>query len=116
MTFWQKEKERSIQQLNANLVTQKTEFRDGISYEGPGIPPDIYVKNTMEEMEAGLDKAQDAGTKKVHSLAFKSQFIQMKEEFNYGLVHRGLTWPDITSGNCIPNCKADICSGFLLMK
>lgn len=40
-----------------SLVTQKTEFRDGISYEGSGIPPDIHVKNTMEEMEAGQDRA-----------------------------------------------------------
>lgn len=35
-------------------------------------------------------KAQDAERKKQHRLSFKSQFIQIKEEFNYGLVHRGL--------------------------
>jgi C-terminal processing protease CtpA/Prc len=39
-----------------SLVTQKTEFRNGVNYEGPGIPPDIYVKNTMEEMEFGQDR------------------------------------------------------------
>jgi carboxyl-terminal processing protease len=38
-----------------SLVTQKIEFRDGISYEGPGLPPEIFVKNTIEEMEAGQD-------------------------------------------------------------
>lgn len=35
-------------------------------------------------------EAQDASRKKEHRLSFKSQFIQIKEEFNYGLVHRGL--------------------------
>ena len=40
-----------------SLVTQKIEFRDGISYEGPGLPPDIFVKNTSEEMAAGQDRA-----------------------------------------------------------
>lgn len=39
-----------------SLVTQKTEFRDGISYEGPGLPPDIFVKNTAGEMAAGQDR------------------------------------------------------------
>lgn len=39
-----------------SLVTQKIEFRDGISYEGPGLPPDIFVKNTSEEMAAGQDR------------------------------------------------------------
>jgi C-terminal processing protease CtpA/Prc len=43
-----------------SIVTQKTEFRDGISYEGPGLPPDIYLKNTLEEMEAGQDRTLEA--------------------------------------------------------
>ena len=43
-----------------SVVTQKTEFRDGISYEGPGLPPDIYIKNTMEEIEADQDRTLEA--------------------------------------------------------
>ena len=37
-----------------------------------------------------LLSAQETSTKKEHSLTIKSQFIQIKDEFNYGLVHRGL--------------------------
>lgn len=32
---------------------------DGISYEGPGIPPDVLVTNTLEELEAGVDNMLD---------------------------------------------------------
>ncbi|MDH5381194.1 MAG: S41 family peptidase [Cyclobacteriaceae bacterium] len=39
-----------------SLVTQKIQFKDGISYEGIGMPPDVYVKNTLEEMANGQDK------------------------------------------------------------
>lgn len=38
------------------LVTQKIEYIDGSYFEGVGIPPDIYSKNTLEEMAAGQDK------------------------------------------------------------
>ena len=34
--------------------------------------------------------AQDRGHKNEHTLSFKSQYIQIKDEFNYGLVNRGL--------------------------
>lgn len=34
--------------------------------------------------------AQDRGRKSEHRISFKSQYIQIKDEFNYGLVHRGL--------------------------
>jgi carboxyl-terminal processing protease len=39
-----------------SIVTQKTLFKDGVSYEGTGLPPDIYVKNTSSEMTSGQDK------------------------------------------------------------
>ncbi|MCB0678495.1 MAG: hypothetical protein KDC30_17480, partial [Saprospiraceae bacterium] len=39
-----------------SVVTQKVEFLDGLSYEGPGIPPDTFVKNTAAEMAAGIDQ------------------------------------------------------------
>lgn len=39
-----------------SVSPQKIEFNDGISYEGAGLPPDIFVKNTSTEMEAGKDK------------------------------------------------------------
>jgi C-terminal processing protease CtpA/Prc len=39
-----------------SLVTQKTYYKDGRTFEGVGIPPDVYIKNTMVEMAAGQDK------------------------------------------------------------
>jgi len=39
-----------------SVVTQKIEYQDGLYYEGKGMPPDIYVKNTLSEMAAGQDK------------------------------------------------------------
>ena len=42
------------------VMPQEIEFRDGVSYEGMGIPPDILVENTAEEMNAGQDKALEA--------------------------------------------------------
>jgi len=39
-----------------SIVTQKTYFKDGKTFEGVGIPPEIYVKNTLSEMAAGVDK------------------------------------------------------------
>lgn len=38
------------------IVTQKVEGFDTEYYEGKGIPPDIYVKNTSEEMSQGIDR------------------------------------------------------------
>ena len=42
------------------VMPQEIEFRDGISYEASGIPPDVRVENTAEEMSAGQDKALEA--------------------------------------------------------
>lgn len=39
-----------------SLVTQKTYYKGGDTFEGVGIPPEIYVKNTLSEMAAGQDK------------------------------------------------------------
>ena len=39
-----------------SIVTQKIEGFDGQYYEGTGIPPEIYVKNTMAEMDQGIDR------------------------------------------------------------
>lgn len=39
-----------------SIVTQKIEGFDGKYYEGVGIPPEIYIKNTMDEMAEGIDK------------------------------------------------------------
>lgn len=38
------------------LVTQKVELPDGLSYEGVGLAPDVYLLNTLEEMNAGVDR------------------------------------------------------------
>jgi len=39
-----------------SLVPQKVQLPDGRSYEGIGLAPMITVKNTREEMAAGIDK------------------------------------------------------------
>lgn len=38
-----------------SLVTQKTRLDDGLSYEGIGIAPDIFLKNTSDQINAGVD-------------------------------------------------------------
>lgn len=38
------------------LVTQKVQFKDGVSYEGVGLFPDIYSKNSLPDMQGGQDK------------------------------------------------------------
>ena len=43
-----------------SISPQKVEFIDGKSYEGTGLPPDITVENTTEEMATGKDKALEA--------------------------------------------------------
>lgn len=42
------------------IVTQKVEGFDGKFYEGVGIPPEIYIKNTMDEMNQGIDRTLEA--------------------------------------------------------
>jgi C-terminal processing protease CtpA/Prc len=39
-----------------SIVTQKTYYQGGNTFEGVGIPPDIYVKNTNAQMANGQDK------------------------------------------------------------
>lgn len=41
------------------VVTQKIEFMDGQSYEGIGLAPDIYIKNTPAGMASGQDRTLD---------------------------------------------------------
>lgn len=38
------------------IVTQKVISSDGLYYEGVGIPPAVYIKNTMTEMDQGIDR------------------------------------------------------------
>ena len=38
------------------LVTQKVELANGQSYEGIGLAPDVEMKNTQEEINAGVDR------------------------------------------------------------
>ncbi|MBK8831507.1 MAG: hypothetical protein IPN60_11755 [Saprospiraceae bacterium] len=38
------------------LVTQKVELSNGQSYEGIGLAPDVEMKNTQEEINAGVDR------------------------------------------------------------
>lgn len=43
-----------------SVVTQKTVFADGQSFEGPGIPPDVIIKNTTANMANGIDSTLEA--------------------------------------------------------
>lgn len=47
-----------------SIVTQKTLFHDGRSFEGVGIPPDEFIKNTSTEMANGKDKTLEAALAK----------------------------------------------------
>ena len=40
---------------NYSVSTQQVRFINGEIYEGPGIPPDILVKNTYDEIDMGVD-------------------------------------------------------------
>jgi len=39
-----------------SLATQKVQLEDSLSYEGIGLPPDVVLKNTLVEVNAGVDK------------------------------------------------------------
>jgi carboxyl-terminal processing protease len=43
-----------------SLVPQKVEFYDGKSYEGVGLAPDVIIKNSLSEINAGVDKTLQA--------------------------------------------------------
>ena len=43
-----------------SIVSQKLEYRDGVDYEGTGMAPDIFMKNTEEEIKNGQDKLLEA--------------------------------------------------------
>lgn len=39
-----------------SIGSQKIEMFDGINYEGKGIPPDVFFKNNMADVNAGIDR------------------------------------------------------------
>lgn len=43
-----------------SLVPQKVELYDGKSYEGKGLPPDLYIKNSEEEISTGIDRVLES--------------------------------------------------------
>lgn len=47
-----------------SVSPQKIESNDGLYFEGIGIPPDVFVKNTKSEMEAGQDKTLEEAISK----------------------------------------------------
>lgn len=47
-----------------SIATQKSLFHDGSSFEGAGIPPDEYVKNTAVEMTNGQDRTLELAISK----------------------------------------------------
>jgi C-terminal processing protease CtpA/Prc len=46
-----------------SIVSQQLEYLDGVDYEGTGMPPDIYMKNTLEEINQGQDKTLEEALK-----------------------------------------------------
>jgi C-terminal processing protease CtpA/Prc len=46
-----------------SIVSQQLEYRDGVDYEGTGMPPDIVMKNTLEEINQGQDKVLEEALK-----------------------------------------------------
>lgn len=47
------------------IVPQKVEMADGLSYEGIGIAPDIFIKNQISDINAGIDKSLELAIDKV---------------------------------------------------
>ena len=43
--------------FHANAKPAEVEVENGVTYEGMGIPPDVLIENTPEEMSAGQDMA-----------------------------------------------------------
>jgi len=43
-----------------SIVPQVVIASDGASYEGPGLPPDVEVQNSAQEIAAGLDRQFEA--------------------------------------------------------
>ncbi len=39
-----------------SMATQKVMLGDSLSYEGIGLPPDIVLKNTLDEINVGIDR------------------------------------------------------------
>ncbi len=48
-----------------SLVPQKVEMFDGISYEGIGLAPDVYIQNTSADISAGSDKVLELAIDKL---------------------------------------------------
>lgn len=48
-----------------SLVPQKVELPDGKSYEGIGLPPDIYIKNQATEMGQGIDQTLEMAVQRL---------------------------------------------------
>lgn len=46
-----------------SIVSQQLEYNDGEDYEGTGMPPDIYMTNTEEEINKGQDKILEEALK-----------------------------------------------------
>ncbi|HLP94964.1 MAG TPA: S41 family peptidase [Saprospiraceae bacterium] len=48
-----------------SLVPQKVELPDGKSYEGIGLPPDIYIKNQSADMSQGIDQTLEMAVERL---------------------------------------------------
>lgn len=60
-----------------SIITQNVTNSDGLYYEGVGIPPEIYIKNTMAERDQCIDRTRgDAITKLNNQNSFR--FLQTR--------------------------------------
>lgn len=48
-----------------SLVPQKVELYDGKSYEGIGLAPDVFIKNTLSEINTGTDKTLETAVERL---------------------------------------------------
>ena len=49
------------------IVPQLVEISEGISYEGTGLPPDLFVRNKADDMDAGVDSTLETAIAWIHS-------------------------------------------------
>jgi carboxyl-terminal processing protease len=49
-----------------SIVSQQLEYRDGVDYEGTGMPPDIVMKNTLDQINQGQDKILEEALRIIH--------------------------------------------------
>ncbi len=49
-----------------SITGQIIRAADGISYEGPGVPPDIYAQNSFAELDKGMDRVLEMAIESIN--------------------------------------------------